>query len=145
MSFAGGYKARLVAPSHCDAAWAAAQHGITAAFAFEALQAAVEGVAVKLVVVLTGHTAREPVVMHPRVWDHEVPLVMSQVIQATGRRILHTWLVWLHLMFTFTYSGEPLFCSAFHGDFRLFATWRSDSALGSESSKKCPPMAFHPS
>ena len=48
---------------------------------------------VKSVVVLTGHTAREPVVMHPRVWDHEVPLVMSQVIQATGRRILHTWLV----------------------------------------------------
>ena len=46
---------------------------------------------VKLVVVFTGHTAREPVVMHPRVWDHEVPLVLSQVIQATGRRILHTW------------------------------------------------------
>ena len=48
---------------------------------------------VKLVVVFTGHTAREPVVMHPTVWDHEVPLVMSQVIQATGRRILHTWVV----------------------------------------------------
>ena len=39
------------------------------------------------------HTAREPVVMHPRVWDHEVPLVMSQVIQATGWRIVHTWVV----------------------------------------------------
>ena len=66
---------------------------------------------VKLVVVLTGHTAGEPVVMHPRVWDHEVPLVMSQVIQATGQRIVHTW-VWLHLLLTFIYSGEPLFCSA---------------------------------
>ena len=31
--------------------------------------------------------------MHPTVWDHEVPPVMSQVIQATGRRILHTRLV----------------------------------------------------
>ena len=31
--------------------------------------------------------------MHPRVWDHEVPLVMSQVIQATGWRIVHTWVV----------------------------------------------------
>ena len=31
---------------------------------------------VRLVVGLTGHTAREPVVMHPSVWDHEVPLVM---------------------------------------------------------------------
>ena len=39
------------------------------------------------------HTAREPVVMHPRLWDHEVPLVMSQVFQATGQRILHTWVV----------------------------------------------------
>ena len=44
LSFDGGDKARLVAPSYCDAAWAAVQHGITAAFAFEALQAAVEGV-----------------------------------------------------------------------------------------------------
>ena len=44
LSFTGGDNARLVAPSHCDAAWAAVQHGITAAFAFEALQAAVEGV-----------------------------------------------------------------------------------------------------
>ena len=31
---------------------------------------------VRLVVGLTGNTAREPVVMHPRVWDHGVPLVM---------------------------------------------------------------------
>ena len=27
----------------------------------------------------------------------------------------------------------------------MTATWRSDSALSSESSKKCPPVAFHPS
>ena len=96
LSFAGGDKARLVAPSHCDAAWAAVQHGITAAFAFEALQAAVEGVAKRTSQVACcayRSQAREPVVMHPRVWDHEVPLVMSQVIQATGRRILHTWVV----------------------------------------------------
>ena len=33
----------------------------------------------KLVVVLTGHTAREHIVMDPRVWDHEVPLVMLLV------------------------------------------------------------------
>ena len=34
---------------------------------------------VRFVVGLTGHTAREPVVMHPSVWDHEVPLVMLSV------------------------------------------------------------------
>ena len=34
---------------------------------------------VRLVVVLTGHAAREPVVMHPRVFDHEVLLVMLMV------------------------------------------------------------------
>ena len=45
-------------------------------------------------------------------------------------------------MFTYTYSGEPLFCSAFRGDFRLFATWRSDSALGSESSKNARQWHF---
>ena len=33
-----------LAPIHCDAAWAAVRHGITAAFAFETLRAAVEGV-----------------------------------------------------------------------------------------------------
>ena len=66
---------------------------------------------VKLVVVFTGHTARELVVMFPVVNDHEVPLVMSPVMQATGWQIVHTW-VWFHLMFTFTYSGEPLFWSA---------------------------------
>ena len=82
-----------------------------------------------------------PVVMHPRVWDHEVPLVMSQVIQATDGGFC-TLGSWLHLMFTFTYCGEPLFCSAFHGDFRLFATWRSDSALGSESSKNARQWHF---
>ena len=37
----------------------------------------------------------------------KVPLVMSPVMQATGWQIVHTW-VWLHLMLTFAYSGEPL-------------------------------------
>ena len=32
---------------------------------------------------------------------------MSPVIQATGRRIVHNW-VWLHLMLTSAYSGQPL-------------------------------------
>ena len=41
------------------------------------------------------------------VCDHVVPLVMSPVMQATGWRIVHSW-VWLHLMLTFAYSGEPL-------------------------------------
>ena len=37
--------------------------------------------------------------------DHEVPLVMSPVMQATGLQIVYNW---LHLMLTFVYSGEPL-------------------------------------
>ena len=78
--------------------------------------------------------------------DHELALVMSPVIQATGRRIVHNS-VWLHLMLTFAYSGLPLatHCSTKFttvlrgsGDFRVLATWRSDSALSSESSKKMP-------
>ena len=36
--------------------------------------------------------------MHLEVCDHEVPLGMSPVIQATGRRIVHTW-VSLHARF----------------------------------------------
>ena len=40
------------------------------------------------------------------VCDHEVLLVMSPVMQPTGWRIVDTW-VQLHLMWTFTYSGEP--------------------------------------
>ena len=39
--------------------------------------------------------------------DHEVPLVMSPVIQTTGWQIVHI-LVWPHLMLSFAYSGEPL-------------------------------------
>ena len=39
--------------------------------------------------------------------DHEVPLVMSPVIQATGWQIVHI-LVWPHLMLSFAFSGEPL-------------------------------------
>ena len=39
--------------------------------------------------------------------DHEIPLVMSPVIQATGWQIVHI-LVWPHLMLSFAYSGEPL-------------------------------------
>ena len=104
---------------------------------------------VKLVVVLTGHTAREPVVMHPRVWDHEVPLVMSQVIQATGRRILHTWVVApcspsrILENHSFVLRGpDRVGVSRLNGDFRLFATWRSDSALSSESSKNACQWHF---
>ena len=52
---------------------------------------------VRLVVVLTGHTAGEPVVMYLGVHDHEAPLVMFPVLQATGWRMVLTW-VWLHLM-----------------------------------------------
>eukprot|EP00450_Noctiluca_scintillans_P031051 CAMPEP_0194555686 /NCGR_PEP_ID=MMETSP0253-20130528/98365_1 /TAXON_ID=2966 /ORGANISM="Noctiluca scintillans" /LENGTH=716 /DNA_ID=CAMNT_0039403185 /DNA_START=160 /DNA_END=2307 /DNA_ORIENTATION=+ len=44
LSFAGGDTACLVGPSHSDAAWAALQHGISAAFALEPWQVAVEGV-----------------------------------------------------------------------------------------------------
>ena len=82
-------------------------------------------------------TAGGPVVAYLEVLNYEVPLVMSEVIQATGRRILHKW-VWLHLMLTFAYSGQPLptHCSTKFttvlrgsGDFRVLATWRSDSAL----------------
>ena len=54
-----------------------------------------------------GDTAGRPVVVYLEVCDHEVPLVMSPVMQATAWRIVHTW-VWLHLTFTFAYSGEPL-------------------------------------
>ena len=42
---------------------------------------------------------------HLEVCDHEVPLVMSPVIQATGRRIVHNWL-WLHLMLTSAYCRK---------------------------------------
>ena len=38
---------------------------------------------------------------------HEVPLGMSPVIQATGRRIVHNW-VWLHLMLTSAYWPKEL-------------------------------------
>ena len=37
------------------------------------------------------YKAGGPVVMYQEVCDHEVPLGMSPVIQATGRRIVHTW------------------------------------------------------
>ena len=46
---------------------------------------------VKLVGELTGCTAGEPVVVYPEVCNHEVPLVMSPVMQATGWRIVLTW------------------------------------------------------
>jgi len=46
---------------------------------------------VKLVGELTGYTAGEPVVVYPEVCNHEVPLVMSPVMQATGWRIVLTW------------------------------------------------------
>ena len=42
------------------------------------------------------YMAGGPVVLYLEVCDHEVPLGMSPVIQATGRRIVHTW-VSLHL------------------------------------------------
>ena len=44
------------------------------------------------------------VVVYLEVCDHEVPLVMSPVIQATGRRIVHNW-VWDKSW------GEPFLCS----------------------------------
>lgn len=46
---------------------------------------------VKLVGELTGYTPGEPVVVYPEVCNHEVPLVMSPVMQATGWRIVLTW------------------------------------------------------
>ena len=75
---------------------------------------------------------------------------MSPVIQATGRRIVHNW-VWLHLMLTFACSGQPLptHCSTEFttvlrgsGNFRVLATWRSDSALSSESSENARQWHF---
>ena len=45
---------------------------------------------VKLVGVLAAFTAGEPVVVFTEVCNHEVPLVMSPVIQATGWRIVLT-------------------------------------------------------
>ena len=39
------------------------------------------------------------VIVYLEVFIHEVPLVISPVIQATGRRIVHNW-VWFHLMLT---------------------------------------------
>ena len=62
---------------------------------------------VKLLGVFIGNTPEGPVVAYLEVCDHEVPLVMSPVMQAIGWRIVHIW-VWLHLMLTFAYSGEPL-------------------------------------
>ena len=104
---------------------------------------------VKLVVVFTGHTAR---LLHPRVWDHEVPLVMSQVIQATGRRILHTWVVAplddspsrILENHSFVLRGPDRVgvLRMIPWGFRLFATWRSDSALSSESSKNARQWHF---
>ena len=86
-------------------------------------------------------------VAYLEVFNYEVPLVMCPVIQATGRRIVHTW-VWLHLMLTFAYSGQPLpthcstqFTSVLRGS-RVLATWRSDSALSSESSKNARQWHF---
>ena len=102
----------------------------------------------ELLGVFIDDTAGGPVVAYLEVLNYEVPLVMSPVIQATGRRIVHIW-VWLHLMLTSACSGEPLptlgstnFTTVLRGsgDFRVLATWRNDSAL-----KKCSPVAFHPS
>ena len=65
----------------------------------------------ELLGVFTGYMAGGLVVVYLEVCDHEVPLEMSPMMQATGQRIVHTW-VWLHLLLTFTYSGEPLFYPA---------------------------------
>ena len=46
---------------------------------------------VNLVGELSGKMAGEPVVVCPEVCNHEVPLVMSPVMQATGFRIVLTW------------------------------------------------------
>ena len=53
----------------------------------------------ELLGVFTGHMAGRLVVVYLEVCDHEVPLGMFPVFQATGRRIVHNW-VWLHLMLT---------------------------------------------
>ena len=59
----------------------------------------------ELLGVFTGYMAGGPVFVYLEVCDHEVPLGMSPVIQATGRRIVHTW-VWLHLMLTSAYCRK---------------------------------------
>ena len=99
-----------------------------------------------------GYTAGAPVVVYLEVCVHEVPQVMSPVMQATGLQNVHIWVL-LHLMFSFTYSGEPLrqscvvllvlrLAACFHGDFRVLATWRGDSALSSETSKNARQWHF---
>ena len=42
---------------------------------------------------LTGHAAEEPVVMYPEVCIHEVLPETSPVMQATGWRIVLTWVM----------------------------------------------------
>ena len=110
---------------------------------------------VKLVDVFTGHTAREPVVMFPVVNDHEVSV--GDVSSDAGDGMAdcaHLGLVpldvHLHAFWrtTLLFSVDLIVFASrgrFHGDFRLFATWRSDSALSSETSKTCSPVVFHPS
>ena len=61
----------------------------------------------ELLGVFTGYMAGGLVVVYLEVCDHEVPLGMSPVIQATGRRIVHTW-VSLHVMLTFAYLGNHI-------------------------------------
>ena len=45
--------------------------------------------------------------MYLEVCNHEVPLVMSPVMQATGWQIVQIW-VWLHLMLTSAYLPKEL-------------------------------------
>ena len=59
----------------------------------------------ELLGVFTGYMAGGPVVVYLEVCDHEVPLGMSPLFQATGRRIVHNW-VWLHLMLTSAYCRK---------------------------------------
>ena len=64
--------------------------------------------------------------MHLEVCDHEVLLVLSPMMQATGFGTVHTG-VWLHLMFTFAYFEGPLpnHCSTKFTTAGLWTTLRS--------------------
>ena len=62
-----------------------------------------------------------PVVVCLEVCDHEVLLVISPVMQATGWRIVHTW-VQLHLMLTFAGGPLPTHCST---KFTTAVLWRT--------------------
>ena len=71
-------------------------------------------------------TEPKPVIVYLKVCKHEVPLVMSPVMQATEWQIVHIW-VWLHLMLPFAYSGEPL---PTHSSTKFTTVWRGSDGIG---------------